>query len=386
MPRLKVLVLSLLAVAVATTTLADLTALWTVIIDEISFYRVTVIGPDDEIYWTGAVGEPGDNPWPEMLRRYQADGTLDWEKKLAGESLWAMVVAADGSGVLVGGADSESFPGTPWVARHDAAKGIRKWRLELDALDVGLITAIGIGPDGDIYVAGRSEDGATFDVFVARLMEAGNQKSAEVVWLVTFDIGASDEATSLAVDPDSGEIFVGGHTSDAAARQAGADNFLAALSPDGDLDWTETYDYAATSGALFDLKISPNGKWIYAVGRLEDDGSGDRSFFFQRFRTSNGKAKKPKRYNYSSSGNQWANALAVTPDGKTVFITGHALSAGQFTSVLIRANNRGKQQEVVQDAINGEDSRGVDVALDSDGNVLVAGPSGAGSFLRKYQR
>ena len=102
--------------------------------------------------------------------------------------------------------------------------------------------------------------------------------------------------------------------------------------------------------------------------------------------TGSGKAKKPKRYNYSSSGNQWANALAVTPDGKTVFITGHAFYAGQFASVLIRTNNRGKQQEVVQDAINGYDARGVDVAIDSDGNVLVAGPSGAGSFLRKYRR
>ncbi|NIR84304.1 MAG: hypothetical protein GWN53_11300, partial [Gammaproteobacteria bacterium] len=76
-------------------------------------------------------GAGDDAPPPEFLRRYGSDGSVEWQKKLGEDVVWAM--AADAAGVVVAGATSDFQ--TAWVARHRAKGGKRLWRVELE--DVG---------------------------------------------------------------------------------------------------------------------------------------------------------------------------------------------------------------------------------------------------------
>lgn len=369
---------------VAAAAAADLSVLWTVITDEFSSHRVMALGPGDEVYWSGAAGAGDDAPPPEFLRRYGSDGSLEWQKKLGEDVVWAM--AADAAGVVVAGATSDFQ--TAWVARYRARGGKRLWRVELEDIgEMTLPTGVGIGADGTIFVSGRAETDLTTgdsDVFVAALAEAGNNKSAVVSWSKTVDLNDRDEPTALAVDPGTGGVAVGGYTRPAEARGQHEDPFLIVMTAEGDLTWSRTYGSNAEAYRLLDIRYGPAGKWIYGVGRLL--GETEEYGYFQRVKVRNGKAKKPKRYDYSTSGDQWFNGLDVTDDGKTLFFVGRAVIDGVTRSVLVQANARGKQQDLASEAIEGDSSNGVDVAIDSEGDVVVAGITGDTSFLRKYGR
>jgi len=147
-------------------------------------------------------------------------------------------------------------------------------------------SAIALGPDGSVYLAGKttpaSATGGTIeralpgasaasstgyggdDVFVAKVSPVGR-----LMWVKVYGSEADDAATGVAVS--SSGLFVVGHTRgqlSPSSRRAGAvDFFLSRLSPEtGDVRWT-VQGGSVGRDALSAVALGPSGD-VFAVGHV----------------------------------------------------------------------------------------------------------------------
>jgi hypothetical protein len=330
----------LLTVAIA---VADLAEDWTAHTRNATLQGVAV-APDGTVFWVGSQGRG-----LYLQRNDGSDGSRDWRKKVTSASkgeLGAVAVSADGSFVVLGGADgSPGMAGrSPWVARYSADKGKKAWATTIDEITSGSVAAVAIAPDGSSqYVVGSYyTDPGTADerIFVARLDVDGN-----VLWVKTFGDEATNLANAVAVDPKSRGVYVGGATGDTTGATS-LDTLLQMYDPDGNLMWSKRGDGTGNIDVIRSILVSANGKKIYAAGITDaTDDFGSRDVFFQQFRANNGKGKRWKVFDLAG-GFEVGVGLAMSGNGKTLFMaaTGCPADGGDCGGYLLQTNNRGKQQ------------------------------------------
>ncbi len=197
--------------------------------DGTSLYAAT--GPAVELTGTG-------NRDVAVVTRFTPDGDVVWTRQLddpTGVDVAALAVAADGGVIATGRSGSDAF-----VARWDA-EGNRLWTTPIAR--AGFLSAgqaIAIAGDGSVAVAGASSGpeqpvpGAAWDddVLVAALDATG-----AIRWTRVFGTRASDGATGVAFDAAS-NVYVCGYTFGTfpgSTSAGGTDQFLARLTPDGEL-------------------------------------------------------------------------------------------------------------------------------------------------------
>jgi uncharacterized delta-60 repeat protein len=249
--------------------------------------------------------------------------------------------------------------------------------------DIGTATAeafdLAVQSDGKLVVVG----GAAGDVALARYHADGALDTTfSGDGLQTTDLSpALGGARGVAIQPDGNIVVVGVSNTD-----GDSDFAIVRYKPDGALDTTfsgdglQTTDFGGTDSAS-DVVLQPGGA-IVAMGGADSD------FALARYTpagmldtTFSGDGKQTTDF----GGHDQAAALALTPGGGIVAVGGGASGAkGGFRVARYDANGTldtgfsgdGKQETVVE-----TESVAGDVAVQSDGRIVVAGSSADGSTV-----
>ncbi len=196
----------------------------------------------------GDLGGSNAGDLDAWLARFDGAGNQLWIRQLgtrAGDSAYAAVPDASG-GVLVSGISSGDLAGPnaggddAWIARYDSA-GNLLWVRQFGSDSWDEVAAAASDGAGGAYVSGWTSGslggaiGGTFDAWLARYDQAGNQ-----LWV--RQIGTSVDDYSRAVAPDgSGGVIVSGWT----------DGSLGGPSAGSGDAWLARYDGPCSAGTTY---------------------------------------------------------------------------------------------------------------------------------------
>jgi sugar lactone lactonase YvrE len=227
-------------------------------------------------------------------------------------------------------------------------------------------------------VAGASASAAAPQALQAVRVSAAGAAHAAVspgtqLWAKQFG-HSSSQINSVAVSPDGSTVFVTGLNSSDYAT-------IAYNTATGAQLWTKLYKSAG--GCSFDnaVAVSPDGKTVFVTGQCEETATGHYDYATVAYSAATGAPKWVTRYNGVGTLN-YANAVAVSPDGKTVFVTGESDSRKYLAQYGTVAYNAATGTQLWAERYSGPGSSDIahSVAVSPDGNtVFVTGTSTSSS-------
>ncbi len=253
--------------------------------------------------------------------------------------------------------------------------------------------SVALQSDGKIIVVGHSSDGAQTDFAVVRYNTDGSlDNSFDTDGKLITDINGdkNDEAYSVAIQSDgkivvAGFTFVGGSDYNFALVRYNSDG---TLDNSFDTDGLVMTDIWGSIDIAYSIAIQPDGKIIaagysfnggandFAVVRYNTDGSLDTSFDTDGMVTTQIGSSVDMGY-----------SIALQSDGKIV-VAGNSLTSGSdYNFAVVRYNSDGSLDtsfdadgKVVTPITGGsEEDKGYAVAIQSDGKIVVAGSTLAGT-------
>lgn len=210
-----------------------------------------------------------------------------------------------------------------WAARYDGASN----------LDRGVDVAV--NPDGSrIAVSAESRAaGASTNDWSTVLLDAGGNR----LWAARYSGGNNGE------DAPAGVVFAGDKVITAgSSAEFGTNRDYAARAysiSDGSVLWTSLYRSPANyTDVPRSLAVSPDGSTVYVTGySFYPRGTlgpvfqiGNGAYLTVAFETSDGDRKWIGRYSPSGRGEDVAQAVLPSPDGKTVYVAGTFVYNGTF--------------------------------------------------------
>ncbi len=368
---------------------------------------ITNLGGTDHAYSVtiqsdGKILVAGDCDGDFALVRYNADGTLDTSfgggdgiviKTLGGKDVaYSVAIQSDGKIVVAGycDVDNENLA----LVRYNAD----------GTLDTsfgggdGIVTtglggseraySVAIQSDGKIVVAGYSNASGTYDFALVRYNADGTRDTTfgGGDGIVTTGLGASDYGFSVAIQSD-GKIVVAGFSSGKfAVVRYNADGSLDTSFGGGDGIVTTNaggYDEGHSVAIQSDGKIvvagysNASGTYDFALVRYNADGTRDTTF---------GGGDGIVTTGLGASG--YGRSVAIQSDGKIV-VAGYSNASGSYDFAVVRYNADGSLDTNFSDDgklttdLGGSDY-GRSVAIQSDGNIVVAGYSGTDLAVVRY--
>jgi uncharacterized delta-60 repeat protein len=340
------------------------------------------------------------------LARYDPDGTLDASFGSGGlvttpvgtgVSEWLDVAMQADGGIVTAGVAFTSGSYNFTVARY-LPSGMLDASFDTDGVattpfppGAATIGGLVIQADGKIVVAGQLFVGAGRDFALMRytpngMLDPGFGTGGIVT--TSFPGSGDEEALSVAIQAD-GKIVAAGRA-DSATRFA--EFALARYNANGSLDATfgsggrVVTDFATSADIANDVVILADGKILavgqtyrsavgfdFALARYNPDGSPDTGFGTSGLVASN-----------VGSPTDIAYAVAIQPDGKPVVAGRFGFGSTTDDFVLARYNQDGRLDGgfgtlgVVTTDFASRSDEGHDVALQSDGRIVVAGVANFG--------
>ncbi len=255
-----------------------------------------------------------------------------------------------------------------WVARYNGPgnKNDEAYALVVDSL-------------GNVYVTGFSYGSGTYHDYATIKYDSSGVEQ----WVARYNGpgNSDDEAYALVVD-GSGDVYVTGGSFDSTSsyyatikyNPSGIEQWVARYNGPGDY----TYDYARA------ISIDGSGN-VYVTGR--SGASGTYSDYATIKYDSSGVEQWVARYNGPGNHNDKAYALVVDGSGN-IYVTGYSKCLGtRYDYATIKYSIDGKEQWIVR--YNGPgnlDDYGTAIAIDTAGNVYVAGTSGGYYATIKYEQ
>jgi uncharacterized delta-60 repeat protein len=379
--------------------------------------NAVAIQPNGQIVAAGSSFSSSKTVEDFIVARYNANGSLDKRFGKNGkittdffrnvDSISAIAIQPDGAIVVAGFAQLGGNGGTPRVfalARYrndgnpDTSFGNGGALTTSFGGSFAAASAVMLQPDGKIVVAGTVDfnpdlPSSGLDFALARYNSNGTLdgsfgKGGKVV----FDFfGSFDQANGAVLQPDGKIIVVGSASYDSNNRDIGF--ALARFNTDGGIDFgfgtggKQITDFFGAGAKANGIVLQPDGKFVVAgtasdsatrpvatdiaVARYNSDGSLDSAF------GTGGETAIP----FIDSATEQGNAVALLPDGKIV-VAGTAFKTFNTPPdfALVRYNSDGSLAGIKTNDIAGGTDEGLDLAIQSDGKVVVAGRSFRSNF------
>ena len=289
---------------------------------------VTALGVDAEgtLFAGGYVEGTVRDGTPTMddgfVRALTEDGRAAWDAPFATDGwdrVTALAVGPDGAPVVVGPASPSPFGALNGFVRAFDANGRERWvhRFGTDGDDEP--TAVAVGSDGRIYVAGHTtgafDGGATgaSDGFVQVLDGEGRE-----VWTRQFGTEAFDDVTAVAVGP-GGTVLVAGRTQGAfeGPNRGGWDGFVHVLDAEGRDVWTRQFGTEAADGVAA-LAVGSDGTVFVGGatdGALAEEHAGGSDGFVRALSV---EGRHVWTHQFGTDAFDAVQGVAVTGDGAVV--------------------------------------------------------------------
>lgn len=220
----------------------------------------------------------------------------------------------DGARVFVAGTGGKDILTTA----YGSGSGERLWSARYDGPANGRDSAqsMQMSPDGSrIFVSGRSEETPGDYALVTVAYDAA---SGQELWAARFNDGTrSDTARNMAVSPDGSRIYVLGMS----GRDLLTVVYAASSGTELGVFW-----HLASSESYVDgnsVFISPDGTRIYIVGTSRAKTGFEESYFTMAISATTGAQLWTARFD-GPYANEWAKAAVLSPDGTRLFVTGES--------------------------------------------------------------
>ena len=231
--------------------------------------------------------------------------------------------------------------------------------------------SIAVDSSGNVYISGQTRPVGDYDCFVAKYNSSGTLQ-----WQRSLGGNSSDYGYSVAVD-SSGNVYVTGITF--SQGQGSADILIAKFNSSGTVQWKRLLGSSnADYGNGIAVDSSGNS---YITGYAASATYGQDDIITAKYDT-NGNIQWQRIL--GGTGNDGGTAIAVDSSGNS-YITGYTngSGAGNYDMLLVKYNSSGTiQWQKTVGASNTDWGEGI--ALDSSGNIYLAGytnaTSGAGSY------
>lgn len=242
---------------------------------------------------------------------------------------------------------------------------------------------VAVSPDGAVvFVTGRSDGvSGSYNDYATIAYDAATGAQR---WVARYNGPGSftDIANALAVSPDGSTVFVTGFS----GGSDGSEDFatIAYDTATGTQQWLSRYNGpAAGDDVAYALRVSPDGSVVFVAGASDSANNAD-DYTTIAYDSHTGGQRWFARYKGSGHSYDAVNAMGISPDGATVFVTGNSIGASTSNDVATIAYDAatGSQRWVVRydGPSSGADSATA-LGVDPDGAaVYVTGKSvGVGS-------
>lgn len=303
--------------------------------------------PDGETVYTAmrtVVGVGFDSTSQWTIIAYDDTGAQKWLARWGDPTKYnfvsSIVASPDGKLVFVSGTwrvDQVATDGHLTTVALDAATGAKVWESNYDGPGAGTDNArdIVVSPDGrTLYIAGISAGTGNGDLDFAVI--AYDTRTGAERWVTRWDgIGANRDDSPFAIDLNRrgtmlyltgwsyGEGEFNNDYGTIAVRTKGPDA--------GDIEWTARYDGVGNRAPdqASALAVSPDGSTVFVTGMSDDVDSGppfavNYGFATVAYDALTGELLWEARKQWEETKFNSPNGLAIDPTGKYVVVTGQA--------------------------------------------------------------
>lgn len=237
------------------------------------------------------------------------------------------------------------------------------------------------GPNGNVYVAGQSFNGANKDYLLVAYDSNGN-----FLWKKTYDAGfnndSGDQAYGVAVDPVTGDVYVTGDSEAGGVGSKYARVVTVKYDSAGNLLGTWTFDVVrgawrgnfGTGIAIKDNNVyitgggfNANRNWDYLLLAYDKNGN----YLWDKIYDGGGGAEFPDQPD--PGGDKASGQIAIDGAGN-IFMTGYAYNGSNNDFWTIKTDGAGNLlANIKYDSGTAKGDFAWGIGLDSGGNVYVSG-------------
>jgi hypothetical protein len=293
---------------------------------------VSVSPTGKTVFVTGyTYGSPATGTDIATIAYNAATGAQLWVKRYGGsgdgdDKGLSMAVSPSGKTVFVTGQTFVAGFGSPLYATvaYNAANGAQLWAKiyrgagNLHGFTVEAAASVAVSPTGKtVYVTGQGATSGNPDYATV----AYNAANGAQLWVKLYRFPASSicQATAVTVSPAGKAVYVTGYYEAAASAGYATVAYNAVT---GAPLWVKRYSPKGGSDAAYSVAVSPSGKTVFVTGGVYGGGGeGDEDYATVAYNAATGGQLWAKRYN-PTGGTNYAHAVAVSPSGKTVYVTG----------------------------------------------------------------
>jgi len=238
----------------------------------------------------------------------------------------AVAVSLSGNAVFAAGfvpvGGGTGFATAFATVAYDPTTGSQRWASQYRGPgDFSTPTAVTVSPDGSkVFVTGSSEGNGTNRDYAT---VAYNAATGQQLWAKRYNgpVNTGDDPAAIIAAPNGKTVFVTGTSQ---GVRVGVDyTTIAYDAATGKQLWLSRYNNPRRNG--FDsasaLAISPDGRRLYVTGASHGRSSQD-DYATVAYAAASGRQEWVARYNGHANQDDFARSVTVSPDGSRVFVTG----------------------------------------------------------------
>src|SRR5260221_6128785 len=210
-------------------------------------------------------------------------------------------------------------------ARLSVGSGTQLWARQYNGPvnNRDIANAVAVSPGGaSVFVTGESTGAGTGQDYATVAYRA---TTGELLWVSRYPGSAQgnriDNAPAVAVDPAGERVYVTGASNGGSAT--GSDYATVAYNAaTGKQLWVSRYNGPGNgSDVAYDVAVSPGGGTVFVTGKSAGTTTGE-DFAIVAYNAATGARLWVSRFSSPGNAPDAASSVAVSPDGRTVFIAG----------------------------------------------------------------